>query len=492
MRGVLRRAPADVPYEDPIPVPAPVYRAPLPRSRVVDGPYDIIVDGCVVGFRMLVQGADVTQHAGAIAAQAPEIAALYRTVVEGVTVTPAAEARYGHGAAWVEVLDSWFVTRRARDRKDRMASRNPYPGSTLDVTRGTVSVGVCVDDGADALWQLWVPGQGARHGWGVGSTGSGKSVGISGLLASACSAGLVVPVIADLQGGVSMPEWEDATPFYATDPDGACLMMRRLVREMERRVAFMRGLDKRDPRKVVLDPSPEWPLILAVFDEAPVLTRYPAAMADANTLVTLARKTGIALIWLSQVANLDRSFGAAGNSMREQLQAGNTWVFQCGQQTANLSVGSKTIEVASIPPVPGASILSSPQHHAPPMLRSWWLEDRVGIVESQVVIPDYDLADVPSATATVIPLGPRMTPPAPAAPAPAPAADVDAAPSAQDGSCLAAVRAVFAATTTGEVTTTGKVLAVTGFSRSRVADAIRVLVEEGVISDGGYGKWVTQ
>lgn len=467
--------------------PAPVmYRAPLPGSRVIGPPVDVTHDGDVIGFKLHVQGADITQHADTIQSAVAEIAALYRTITDAVTVTPDQEA--GHGTAWVEVLNPHWVTRRKLQREDRLLNKQYYPGPTLDVAEGTVSVGVCADDGRDALWQEWVPGQGARHGWGVGSTGTGKSVGVSGLLISACSAGLVVPVLCDLQGGVSMPEWEDVAPYYATDEKAAAELLRRVVLEMRRRVAFMTGLSKYDRRKTVLDPSPEWPLIRVVVDEAPVLARNAQAMDDANTLVTLARKTGIGLTWLSQVANLDRSFGAAGNSMREQLQAGNTWVFQAGQTTGNLSVGQKTIEVGSIPPIAGASILAAPKHMNPPMLKAWWLEDRPGLVDQYVKIPDHDplpVSDRPPAT--VIPLAPPRTfVPPPVIPAP-----VGAPPAGEPGtSCADAVAAFLTPHGTGDVVTTGQVLSATGFSRSRVHDVLRDLVTNGVLRDGDYGKWV--
>ena len=459
--------------EEPAVAPKPVlYRAPLPGAQILNVE-DVTVgegaDRSVIGFRLTVRGVDVTQHADVIKAARASIASAYHTSLEAVTFRDLGD----HHQAVVEVLSPEWMALQADRRRERIHGVHLYPGPTLDVTTGVVSLGVIAETGLPMEWQLWVPGQGARHGWAVGSTRGGKSVGISGLMTSACSRGLVVPCLADLQGGVSMPEWEGVAPYYETTEAGAAHLLRRLVLEMERRIAFMKSCDRHDPRRVVLDPSPQWPLILGVFDEAPRLVRNAQAMEDANTLVTMAGKTGIPIVWLSQVANLDRSFGPAGVSMREQLQAGNTWVFHTGRTTASLSVGSHDIDVTSIPRIAGVSILVSPRHEIPPLGRAWQMVDRPGIVDRYVDIPDYQLADVPgAASATVLTSAP---------------ADGD---EAKRETCLTAVTDLFSGLQTGDSLQTGDLMKRTGYSKSSVHSACQTLATQGRVRDGGYGKWV--
>lgn len=455
------RRPQETPEVRPV-----LYRAPLPGAQVRHVE-DVIRDGQTVGFRLTVHGVDVTQHADVIRAARPAIASTYRTVPEGVTFHEVGD----HQQVVVEVMSPQWVAAQAEQKIERLHGIHEYPGPTLDPETGVVTVGIIAETGLPMEWQLWVPGQGARHGWAVGSTRGGKSVGVSGLMTSACSRGLVVPCLADLQGGVSMPEWEGVAPYYETTEDGAGRLLRRLVLEMEQRIRFMAACDRRDPRRVVLDPSPQWPLILGVFDEAPRLVRHAKAMEDANTLVTMAGKTGISLLWLSQVANLDRSFGPAGVSMREQLQAGNTWVFHAGRTTGSLSVGSHDIDVASIPRLAGASILVSPRHDEPPLGRAWWQPDRPGAVDRWTDIPAYDLADVPSTPTS-------------------PVAVTVPGEEAEKETALTVVGDLFAGLQRGDTVTSGDIVTRTGRSRSRVHDACKTLVAQGRITDGGYGKWV--
>ncbi|HCB03588.1 MAG TPA: hypothetical protein DEQ43_04950, partial [Nocardioides bacterium] len=219
----------------------------------------------------------------------------------------------------------------------RIRDIHPWPGPNLDPATGRLAWGVAADGGT-AYARLWLPDpvdhevtQGGRHWWFTGRTRGGKTASMQTALLSAVTAGVVYPVVIDMQGGVSLGEWRDMGVPYAEDLDGARRIAQRLLLEGQARVAWMT-----DPigngfgrlLKAWPTPTPRLPAILAVVDEAPALAEDTEAMHTFAKIMREFAKAGILVWWASQTHHAMSAFGSAGGSQaREQMKAGNVSQF---------------------------------------------------------------------------------------------------------------------------------------------------------------------
>jgi hypothetical protein len=362
-----------------------VHRAggPLPgcsvSSKVEE---DLDSDGRVVRFRLRVQGRGVDQHVGTIRGKAAEIAAAYSTYLSAVTVEPDGQ----HGRAVVEIVPADAHTRHQAAREERLMTVHRMTGTHLDLGTGLITIGHLADTGAPMQVTLWRPGNGVRHSWFPGATGSGKSALVSSVLTSACQKdpatggpGLVCPHIADLAGGASLPEWEGVATSFVTDVPAAIGMLRRIERLYEARVDYMRA-----HRATCLDPSPLLPIHTVVVEESPEMAANSEAMRIVDRLVRLGRKCLISVCWVSQSGDAVKVFGNAGTSMRQQLKAGNiVALFLTGESIGQVLSGARDTGDTAFDPssvtvpkdTPGACVAWTPSHETPVLGRAWWFAD---------------------------------------------------------------------------------------------------------------------
>jgi hypothetical protein len=447
---------------------------PLPRDLVEA---DVLPGGDPerpVGFQLLIVGRTVRQHARVIAGKQESIAAAYRTRPDAVSFLP----RGDHSEVVVQVLDPGWMTEQDEILAHRMAASCPWQGPTLDPATGLIGMGIDVTTGLPVHAALFRPGQGIRHWWFVGETGSGKSNGLSSMLVSACSAGIVVPHIIDMQGGVSLSEWQDVVPegSWAEDAEQAIPLLARLDAKRQQREAWMKA-----NRVKCMTPSRDTPIHLVIVEEAPELANDVEAMRYLDRLARLTRKCLIAVVWVSQMGQASKAFGIAGVPMRSQIMAGNVQAYKADAFTAGKVTqggGGIRVDAMAIPAdCPGLAYAVGPASPVPSLHKGW---DFRGITD---VTPWIDLPTDP------LPASTRQA---------APALSLVAEPAA-DGrrsQCGVTLAEWFGTRDPGIEIRTGEVLTAwvgktsTTFSRSTVMATLAELAKDGTIRDRGYGKWM--
>ena len=395
--------------------------------------------------------------------------------------TPEAVSFIGVGAhrrAIVEILDSHYLAKVAAEQTARLMDVHVWKHPLFNVAAGTVQVGTLATTGQPMLWQLWLPGQGARHGWVVGTTRGGKSTGMAALLVSACSAGIVVPHVIDLQGGVSLPEWRDKAVSWAEDIPGAVVVLQRVEKLMDARIKWMTA-QRPKPLRVV-DPSRECPLHLLVIDEAPELLGNREAMRIVDRCARLFGKAGLSVVWITQSGVASRAFGEPGTTLREQLKSGNVWAFYTsGDSTSSVLAGAmgddgKYYDASStvVPKgVAGASVIWSPPHPVPSLGRAEWLQDPDDESARWVNVPDVEW---------------------PAEPEPEAGSLAEVLPMTTEARTRRdEVRAALLAIPSGRELSLGEVMEILPHvPRASLSASLRALADDrDTILDGGYGVW---
>jgi DNA-binding transcriptional ArsR family regulator len=263
---------------------------------------------------------------------------------------------------------------------------------TLDLTTGTF-IAQTLADGTHGHWQVWIPGQGIRHGWMVGAMGGGKSGAVDLFLANVLSAGIAVADLTDLKGGASIPHWRARALRFGTQQRDAIAALRRAVTLIDYRywlMSRMPAVDK-DGRPVVIDgapavgrtwidPSPEFPIYVVLIEEwtqlvAPGNPLAPAAIALAARTAALGRACLVMFVPTTQPANLDLAFGG-NRDLRTNIQAGNVSVLWTDQGSGNLATATRTIDLSRIPQgQPGVGYLVGPGQPRDLQGRGPWVDE---------------------------------------------------------------------------------------------------------------------
>ena len=393
------------PAEPVVITPPTVFPAVLRGTSVVQSIPLEDEHGARYGWDLLVRVADISQHPGTFVSQIPAIAGAYGTVDAGVSV----HATDTNTLVRVRVVMSWWLARQAQERESRIRDIHPWPGPNLDPATGRLAWGVAADGGT-AYARLWLPDpvdhevtQGGRHWWFTGRTRGGKTASMQTALLSAVTAGVVYPVVIDMQGGVSLGEWRDMGVPYAEDLDGARRIAQRLLLEGQARVAWMT-----DPigngfgrlLKAWPTPTPRLPAILAVVDEAPALAEDTEAMHTFAKIMREFAKAGILVWWASQTHHAMSAFGSAGGSQaREQMKAGNVSQFSGAvnsrTEVFDVADGGDMQAVTELPRgVAGANQHIGPDHEVPVLCRAFYEPRITKALHEYARIPDYELLDV--------------------------------------------------------------------------------------------------
>ncbi|MEU3564144.1 hypothetical protein [Kitasatospora sp. NPDC006786] len=167
---------------------------------------------------------------------------------------------------------------------------NVRKATVADLTmdeRGRVAVGVC-HDGRPAVMRLWDPGQGALRGIVAGVTGAGKSVLLNLILAAEKRSG-VVSWVADIQGGMSLPEADGRVDWFAKGEDEALTMLVTAHKVMKYREKISNEMGRGD-----FAIGCPWPLINITLDEINRLLSHPDEKKKklAAYLIADIQKTG--------------------------------------------------------------------------------------------------------------------------------------------------------------------------------------------------------
>lgn len=468
-RELRRRRRGHVPVPEPPPVATPpvLYPAVLAGTRLTDAVPLIDDEWGQYGHVLTVRSPDPTVHADVIRAHTATIAAAFGTVTDGVSVAPAGT----NMAVTVRVVAAWWLDAQQAARDARMDQVHPWPGPTLDPATGRFAFARSAD-GSTIHWRLWVPEDGARHGWFIGRSGGGKTGTMGTALLSASTSGLVLPCVIDMQGGASLGAWKAAGVPYADTVDSAVDLLDRLLLEADRRNQWMADGCGRSDRAVqwLPDPTRDVPYILLVVDEAPVLTAHPSGSEKLGKALREWRKLMMGVWVATQGHQSTHAFGwAAGDVARQQIKMGN--VCQLNGSVSSMVEALDLVEDASkVGMIPrnqqGGCYFVGPD--CPDVTRGRGLYERrlVEAMDSHLRIPSYQLPSAPSAATGAVDL-------------------------AAAGSCYDAVRLIIAGVEGDGIIRTSETNKALGdrWSPSTISDALQQHARDGHLEKAGRDRW---
>lgn len=409
-----------------------------------------------------------------------------------------------------------------------LTTAQPWPGGTYDPQAGTVALGPYVDGEGVAVWLMHRDHR-LYGGFLTGATGSGKSRLMEAIALGAASAGCVV-WFADPQAGASSPFLADHADWTARSVDQAREMLEaaRRVKELRQAQNALHGWEGWHPNQ-------GRPGLLLVVDECHRIFEDARCQVLATELAREGGKCGVALVAASQVATLDVwGSGAGADALRSSVTAGNVVLLRTKSNNTK-SVLSGGVDPTTFPRIPGYAYLlddTGTRRSAP--MRGYYLDDQTrDQAAREVSWPELDpasaaaagpvyqrrrelldaarqaLADriaaltgqtpklpaqarsstVPAAPVIPLPRFPRVPTIHPVAVESAPARtavlDRAAAPPASAPTAVEAVAELLAA----GVTSPGEIQQRSGYSETRVREALRQLAAQGRACRIRHGVW---
>ncbi|GAA0454353.1 hypothetical protein [Streptomyces olivaceiscleroticus] len=211
------------------------------------------------------------------------------------------------------------------------------PQHVVDPATGLAPFGVYYD-GQDANYRFWLPGSGAVHDFITGTSGSGKSRALDGLLGIERRSPLMCSIVIDPQAGLSLPDWPDGVAVFAPGNAFGIVVLRAvhaIMKERGRRYNRLKWVDDKGRTRVgraFFVPGDPDPLICVTLDEAHDLLNDPEygeeAVKIVGDLVKEARKVGIKFRLANQSPNASELGGET--LIRDILQGGNNLVLRSG------------------------------------------------------------------------------------------------------------------------------------------------------------------
>lgn len=269
------------------------------------------------------------------------------------------------------------------------------PQHVLDPETGLAPIGIYYD-GEPAHYRFFLPGSGAVHSFVTGTTGSGKSRLLDGLLGIERRSPLVCSIVIDPQAGLSLPDWPDGVCVFAPGNAFGIVVLRAihaLMKERGQRYNRMKWVDDKGRTRVgraFFVPGDPDPLISITLDEAHDLLNDPEYGEEAvkiiGDLAKEARKVGIKFRLANQSPNASELGGET--LIRDLLQGGNNAVLRSGSSaTGKRAAGSALagVDPGAIPKefndgsgTGGLGYLAGPDNRAA-MWRAPYVEDPFGL-----------------------------------------------------------------------------------------------------------------
>lgn len=368
------------PVEVPALGPAEIWAAtmgasgPLAGTRLTQVTRMLAMDGSDVGWKAFVQCEQGRHNTSKVATQAEDIAGAYGRDLKDTKIERTGNAL----RPLVSVME-----------RDPFEAAPPiFEGPTL-TDDGINELGPFYD-GEPAYMRLWKPGAGSFDSWFFGKKGSGKSTAVDNALGSWMSAGLVCMELTDLKGGTSLPQWAEVAYRYGTSAADGLMSLRRLDAIGQARLAAMKGMRwyaQGDPIERVgvecLDPSPEWPIWLGVYEESPQLWKIPEAVEIAERFMTLYRACLVSMVAISQMAELRQAWGNS-STLREQIQSGNVWAGYIGRTQAQIGFDDFKPDLSVLEKGTYRSYLTSPVQSREAVLRVRRVVDKWAVARASV------------------------------------------------------------------------------------------------------------
>lgn len=269
------------------------------------------------------------------------------------------------------------------------------PQHVLDPATGLAPIGIYYD-GEQAHYRFFLPGSGAVHSFVTGTTGSGKSRLLDGLLGIERRSPLVCSIVIDPQAGLSLPDWPDGVAVFAPGNDFGIVVLRAvhaLMKERGQRYNRMKWTDEQGRTRVgraFFVPGDPDPLVSVTLDEAHDLLNDPEHGEEAvkiiGDLAKEARKVGIKFRLANQSPNASELGGET--LIRDLLQGGNNAVLRSGSSaTGKRAAGTALagVDPGAIPKefndgttTGGLGYLAGPDNRAA-MWRAPYVEDPFGL-----------------------------------------------------------------------------------------------------------------
>ncbi|MET7713680.1 hypothetical protein [Streptomyces sp. NPDC005407] len=278
--------------------------------------------------------------------------------------------------------------------------------NVLDPDTGVAPIGVYYD-GDIASYRFFRPGSGVVHSFITGTSDSGKSRLIDGLLGIERRSPLVASIVIDPQGGQSLPDWPEGVACFAPSPELGFQVLRAvkaIVDDRSARYGRLKWVDEKGRTRIGrahFVPNDPDPIISLTLDEAHQVLMHEVYGLDACFIVAdiakRARKCGVKIRLANQSPNASELGG--DTVIRDILQGGNNAVLRSGSSatgkraagTALMGVdpGSIPREFADGSTTGGLGYLAGPDGRTA-MFRTAYVEDPYGLAQEGVTTPLED------------------------------------------------------------------------------------------------------
>lgn len=292
-------------------------------------------------------------------AELPEIGATATSTITAITTAKLAAA---YRTSALNVLLGRDDAKTEHRVKVTVMTKNPstdviaYDPDTWQVTAdGCVPIAVS-PDGTIPQYRVWKPKSGPAHAMVSGNSGSGKSKGAQLLITQSVATGRVVPIIADPQGGASLPAWagdSGVAPVTARDPEEIEDLFAALADVATERGKFLASLGLGDWDVDTMHRDHGRPMYMVVLDEAHMVLAGNVGMTQrVSTAAKIWRKLGMQIVLITQTPNLSEIGGE--QSIRQNIVGGNVISFRTNSRSAGgMLLPSAAPDPYDIPPIIG-------------------------------------------------------------------------------------------------------------------------------------------
>jgi DNA segregation ATPase FtsK/SpoIIIE, S-DNA-T family len=201
----------------------------------------------------------------------------------------------------------------------------------------------------------------------AGTTGAGKSIIVSIVVAQMAKCADVERWGIDMKGGMELKPWAQTLHKLATTPQQATALLAAAVAKLDERAAHMAALGLR-----VWEPAPDDPAIEILIDEYAELP--PEALEHADSIARRGRAVAVNLIAATQRPTQE---AMGGNAVRSQMDV-RICLRVRERRDTDLILGQGALSAgwdASALTQPGTFLISDPEHATPDRARAYLITD---------------------------------------------------------------------------------------------------------------------
>lgn len=265
-------------------------------------------------------------------AAAPRIASAYELPLTQVIVEATPDGKANR--AQLTLLDD-----------NQLAAVRHWQGPTLNLDTGLITIGSFAD-AQPAHFRLYRPYSGAVNALISGCPDSGKTALLNLLLAETALSKLCAAWLLDPQNGQSLPDWTGKVDLTAVGAE-ACVWALRVAKKimMDRSglLGRLEWIDDQGRKRIgqpYFHPTPTFPLLILVIDEAHELTKHHEYGDEVRQLLgdiaKMGRKTGLGVELVTQLPSLEE---LGSQTVRSMLTGGNAVCLRTGDKVSAAMIG---------------------------------------------------------------------------------------------------------------------------------------------------------